>query len=473
MGNLTANLKHLYLHRSFWGIYAMLGWLVLVSAAGILDKDSMAGQGEFIGLVIIPSMMGFFTTLQQVDVLSKPFSYCLPGHRKVPRNVIFFLATVTNLLGSVLFIAYPDLHRGQQVLVFCSAFFGGVLLFWGGVVFAFNVGSAARYIGIALLSLVCLGGQYIDLHRIMERIIVGHPFAVILPSVLGSLAAWRLLGDPNRARRHCGVPIWPAIDAWNRKKVRGYSQARAEAVNKKFKGHPSPCVEEFFLARMNRCSYGGRVRHIWGGLYTTFGMALSQWKACLLGLFVALSVVLFFSYISPGATTVFFCFAGAAMAVHMGLPVYGSTPAPQGRCERFAAAIVVAAIIALLTVVAMAIVSVLSITLEPFMPLVRLQGSTYTFYPANIRHVFFPLIIVPIVLTFGFCFHRRPLSARSSTILLLAMPVLIAMPWLMAIVAITRPIFLVAILAVSWLIFVVVLRYVCMKRSLVGQSRTY
>ncbi|MFH1718798.1 MAG: hypothetical protein ABIF19_15695 [Planctomycetota bacterium] len=470
MSNLTANLKHLYLHRSFWVIYAMLGWLVLVSAAGTLAKDSMEG-GEFIGLVAIPSMMGFFTTLQQVDVLSKPFSYCLPGHRKVPRHVIFFLATVTSLLGSVLFIAYPDLHRGQQVLVFCSGFFAGVLLFWVGVMFAFNVRSSASCIGLLLL--VFFGGGFIDLHIIMERIIVGHPFAVILSSVLGSLAAWRLLGDPNRARRHCGVPILPAIDAWNRKKAQRYSQARAEAVNKKLKGHPSPCVEEFFLARINRCSYGGPGRYIWGGLYTTFGMALSQWKACLLGLLMALSVVLFFSYISPGATTVFFCLAGAATAVLVRLPVYGSIPAPLGRCERFAAAIVVAAIIALLTVAAMAIVSVLSITLEPFMPLVRLQGSTYTFHPANVRHVFLPLTIVPIVFALGFCFHRGRLSAGSSTILLLAMPVLMAMPWLMAIVAITRPIFLVAILVVSWLIFVVALRYFCMRRSLVGQSRTY
>jgi hypothetical protein len=35
------------------------------------------------------------------------------------------------------------------------------------------------------------------------------------------------------------------------------------------------------------------------------------------------------------------------------------------------------------------------------------------------------------------------------------------------------PILLAAISLISWLIFIVVLRYVCMRRSLVGQSRSY
>jgi hypothetical protein len=185
-----------------------------------------------------------------------------------------------------------------------------------------------------------------------------------------------------------------------------------------------------------------------------------------------LSIVFFFSYMSPGATTIFFYFAGA-MAVTMGLPVYGNIPILQGRRERFAVTIVVVFTMALLIAGAMVIVSVLSIALEPFMPLVRLKGSTYTFYPARMRGVLFPSIIIPIVYTFGLCFLRKPLSSGSPTFFLLLMLVVLGMPWLLATIAMTKPILLVIILLMSWLVFAAVLWYVCMRRPLVGQSRTY
>lgn len=470
MGNLIANLKHLYLQRGYWIVYAMVGFWFLAIAGLTLATDSKAGEGEFAVLVLLASMMSYFAASLQVAVLSKPFSYCLPGHRKVPRNVIFFLTIVANLLGSALFLVYPDLHLWQRVLVFCSAFCAGILFSWIGVLLAFNVRNPGLCIGLLLL--FGFGWEFVDLHKIIERIIVAHPFTFILPGVLSSLVAWRLLGDPNQARRHCGVPILPVFYAWNRKKVQRYSQACAEAVNKKFKELPSPWVEEFFLAGMNRCRYGGCGRYIWGGLYTTFGLVLSKSKACFLGLLLVLSIVFFFSYMSPGATTIFFYLAGA-MTVTMGLPVYGSIPIPQGRRERFAVTIVIAVTIALLIAGAMVIVSFLSVTLGPFMPPIKLQGSTYTFYPARMRGVVFPSIIVPIVLTLGLCFRRSLFTASSSTIFLFTILVVTGMPWLLAFVAMTKPILLVAILGMSWLIFIAVLWYVCMRRSVVGQSRTY
>jgi len=39
--------------------------------------------------------------------------------------------------------------------------------------------------------------------------------------------------------------------------------------------------------------------------------------------------------------------------------------------------------------------------------------------------------------------------------------------------ALINPVSLVSLLILSWLVLVIVLRHICMRRSLVGQSKTY
>ena len=109
MSILTANLKHLYQRRGILLVYLALGFIAFVSIA-VLFKRPAAGQGRFIGLVVLAFAIGLIAALLPIEIMTKSFSYCLPGHRKVVRRFIFWVGVVVNLFGSLLFIMYPDLH---------------------------------------------------------------------------------------------------------------------------------------------------------------------------------------------------------------------------------------------------------------------------------------------------------------------------------------------------------------------------
>ena len=141
MSVLSANLKHLYQRRGLWLTYLILGLLVFASLAIALDRP-LAARGRFMGLVMLQFLIGACIASLSAEVLTKPFSYCLPGHRAVPRKFIFSVAVVTSLLGSLLFLAYPGLHGWQPPLVICSAFCAGLIMYWAAGAFTFRIGKS-------------------------------------------------------------------------------------------------------------------------------------------------------------------------------------------------------------------------------------------------------------------------------------------------------------------------------------------
>jgi hypothetical protein len=252
MSILTINLKHLYQRRAIWLLCSFLGFFVCASISIPLEHPG-AGKGQYIGLVALAFVVGLLFAVLPKEILSKPFSYCLPGHRKVPRKFVFCVGIVFNLFGSLLFLMYPGLNSGQLVLIVCSAFFAGLSSYLLGVWLAFGVRNSVAFIGF--LPLAFFGVGLFGLHVIIERAIVGNPFGVILVGILSSIVAWLWLGDEGRARRYCAVPWVGFFDAWNRDKLQKYRRVRTAIKWDKLKQHPSPWVETFFLGRMNRHDY--------------------------------------------------------------------------------------------------------------------------------------------------------------------------------------------------------------------------
>ncbi|MHC4463656.1 MAG: hypothetical protein ACYS30_19830, partial [Planctomycetota bacterium] len=115
MSILTVNLKHLHQRRGLWLVYVCLGFFAFIGIAVSFKRPS-AGQGQFIGLVVLAFVVGLLLALLPIELMSKPFSYCLPGHRKVVRKFIFSVAVVFNFLASLRFLWYPGLNSGQLVL---------------------------------------------------------------------------------------------------------------------------------------------------------------------------------------------------------------------------------------------------------------------------------------------------------------------------------------------------------------------
>lgn len=465
MSILTVNLKHLYQRRGIWVVYAFLGFFAFAGIAVSFERP-VVGQGRFTGLVVLAFIIGLLAAALPIEVLTKPFSYCLPGHRKVVRKFIFSVAVVFNFLGSLRFLMYPGLNSGQLVLVVCSAFCAGLIFYWLSVWLAFGIRNSAAFIG--LLPLVIFGGIFLDLHIIIERAIVGNPFGVILVGVLSSVLAWLWLGSAEWARRYCAVPWIGFFDAWNRDKMQRYRQVRAAIKWDKLKKHPSPWVETFFLGRMNRHDYISTGRYIWGGLYTTFGIALSQWKAAFSGVFLALVLVCFMGYMGPGINMLFIM--PGLMIAQMRLPVYSSMLISGGRNERYRCAMTQVITTAVLITILVTIVAALSVPLATVMPDITLRGSTFTFHAMIIELFFVPLLMIPIVFTLQLIFYRKPILMMLLIMLLFVVLFLTASFWREQLSTVINPMSIVILVALSWVLFLLVLRYVCMRRCLVGQG---
>ena len=471
MSILTVNLKHLYQRRGLWLVYVFLGLFVFGSIAATLNKPA-AGKGINIILGVSAALLaGLVAAVLQVEILAKPFSYCLPGHRKVPRKFIFSAGVVANLLVSLIFVLYPGLGWGQWIPVICSVFFAGLVFYWIGVLSAFGIRNSVVWIGF--LPWLIIGGGFFDLHITIERTIVENPLGVTLLGAFSSIAAWIWLGDANWARRYCGMPWIGLFDAWNRDKLRKYQQLRAAVKWDKLKNHPNPWVERFFLGRMNKCDYLGQGRYIWGGLYTTFGIVLSQWKGVLTGVFIALLMLCFFCYMGPAVTFMLFFMPGF-MIMHMRLSVYSSMPVSGGRNERFYTTMTLVATTAVLITALVTIIAALSVALTAIMPDITLRGSTFTFHPAIITLFFVPLLMIPVAFTFQLIFYRKPIFMVLSIMLLFMLLFFIGTILRKPLgAAMVNPISIVALLVLSWLIFVLVLRHICMRRCLVGQGRAF
>jgi len=464
MNILTANLRHLYQRRGLWLFYAFLGLLVLLSIMAALGNPR-AGKGQFIWFIAIAFLIGFITVALAIDVLTKPFSYCLPGHRKTVRRLIFWIGIVISFLGSLPFLAYPGLLSWEPFLMLCSAFCANLIFYWLGVGLAFINRNAAAAIGY--LCFAGFAGIFFDLHITSESAIVLCPVAVICVGLLTSIVAWFRLGYEGLARRYCDV-LWVSLfDAWNRDKLQRYRKTRAAIKwDKKLKTHPNPWVERFFLGRMQKYEFFRTGRYIWGGLYTTFGVAISQWKGALSGVFVALPVVCFLGYMGPGAVVVFYI-VPVSMVAYVRLPVYSSMLVWGGRNERFFTVMILAATTSVLITALVTIIAAFSLPLAAIMPDITLRGGTFTFHAIYIKLCFVPLLMIPIVFTIQLFFFKKPYFVIV-TIMLLFMLLFTGGSLLKALSTMINPIYLVVgLLVLSWIIFVAVLYYICKRRCLV------
>jgi hypothetical protein len=195
---------------------------------------------------------------------------------------------------------------------------------------------------------------------------------------------------------------------------------------------------------------------------------MSRWTSTLSGLLVALLVVCWLGYMGPAATTGLFILPGF-MVAHVRLPVYSSMLVSGGRRERFSTAAALVAVVAILITATVTVIAAISIPLAAIMPDITLRGTTFKFHAAYLQAFFVPLFMIPIVFTIQLIFLKKPFFVMLTVILLFAL-LFTGASALKALSTMMNPISLmVGLLVLSWVVFLVVLRYICTRRCLVGQ----
>ncbi len=465
MSILTVNLKHLYQRRGLWLIYV---FVVLFAFAGIavLFKGPEAGQGRFIGLIVLAFVIGLLLAVLPLEILSKPFSYCLPGHRKMVRKFVFCVGIVFNVFGSLLFFVYPSLNMAQLVLVICSAFCAGLISYLLGAGLAFAARNSVAFIGF--LPLIIVAGGFFDLHTVLEGVIVGNPLVIIPVGILSSCVVWVWLGDESRARRYCNVP-WAGFDALNPDKMKRISRIRMAGKWEKLEKYTNPRIENFYLGRMNRYDYVSAGRYIWGALYAASVAPLLHWKSILSIVIMVILMSFFLGYMGPAATFMFF-FMSIIIVMNIRLPVHSSMLISGGRRERFAGTIAaVAAAVVPISVMAIAMVA-LSMLFKAIVPEFTLREVTFIYRAVSARNLFIPLLIIPFAFVIRLIFYRKPVYTMLLLMLIMYLLIFTGIIWSKQLSAMINLISIIPMLVLGWGTVLLVLRYVCMKRSLAGNG---
>ncbi len=460
---LRANLKHLYQRKGFWLIGLVLIFFAVINI--IVFAESILADREKNFFVLFAAWMyiaAIFTSALQVEVLAKPFSWTLPGHRQVPVKFLFCVGVSVSLFWSVVFLFYPAANVGRLLLSCVSVFFAGTIFYWLGawLVFRFRNWAAA----IALFPLLMFGVSILGADSLFERVIVEGWFAVIPAGVLVNYLAWRYWSREGLARRYCGRLWMGAFDAWDKVKMVEFSQARL--AEKTLPGF-LPGVERFFLDRIGGRSEPDTAGYVWGGLYRSFGLIGLRKKGFVGFWLVMLPVLCFLGYMGPGANMLFFM--PGFMVIHMKLGVHSTLLTSGGRRERFWTGVSVAVVTTLITTVIVALMAGVTVALQAVMPELTIKGETFAYHAMEIKLSCIPSLVIPVTLAIALIFYRYPRLMMGAVILVFCLA--IQVPLISRYVGGNRlepgPLHVLVAFACCWAIFVGVLRYVCMRRCLV------
>ena len=461
MSILTVNLKHLYQRRGMWLVYAFLAFAVFGCIVSPIQHPG-PGTGRHVGLVMLVSIIGFLATMSSIEVLSKPFSYCLPGHREVIRNLLVSIAIPVCLFASLPFLLNPALHSWLLATAMLAAFGAALVFYWTAVALAFATRNGGVMMG--LIPLVFFISIFFELHVLLERAIVLSPAPVALAGILSTAAAWLKLGNPDRARRYCATPWIGFLDALNRNKMRTYANARAAARWKRLKDHPRPWVERFFVSRISRSDYRGSKGYLWGMLYTTFGMMLSQWPSLF---WLLLPVVLVAGYLGPKMYFMFFIVFLSLLPFLRSL-VYSSMLISGGRRQRFYAMLIATSLMAVLGAAFIVLAAGLSVPLTPVMPAFNVRGLELSFHTIDMLLFCAPLLVLPVCATLHVLFYRKPIAMIVSIFPASYLLLMLAMIWHKELAPLVTPASVLLTVVLAWILFVLVLAHVSAKRCLVG-----
>ncbi|MBW8015495.1 MAG: hypothetical protein FVQ82_04850 [Planctomycetes bacterium] len=463
MSILKANLKHLYQRRGLWFLY---GLMCLTLPALILAIIGSSGpkKGVCVSLVVIfSSMAGLFACSMQIDTAIKPFSFCLPGHRRVKRQFLLIVAIATNLVFALIFLLYPGISIGEKFFAVGAAFSAGMVSFWIGVLIAFSGNASAAFLGFYPV-IGIITAKY-DLHIALEETIVAEPALICVIGLIVSIAAWMLLSCEGWFRRHCGAQWLGLFDAWNWGKIRKNGMNR---VGKLQDGILSRAFENACLGRIRDASM--RIKAYFAGtVYTTFGGMFCKQSTSIASLLFILVIVCAMGYLK-GMGNMIFLFAGM-MAVNVRMPVHSTMLISGGRRERFmATCFMVVVVTALLSGAAVSIALLTqALAATKIMGPLTIDGSQVYYRPISLLGFYVPFIMVPVGFALQLIFKRKPIPMMVAWVMFFMFCVLATI--LIDVNNIWWAIALIGLAAGSWVVFLSVLWWVSMKQSLVAVAR--
>ena len=467
MKTVIANLKLYLPNRQFLMAYLYFSIIICFSIGIVVDQKDK--KELVVGIFMnLPFFAGFLTSLLQIEVFSKPFSFCLPGHKRYAKEMLVIISIIASFV--LMCIAAILIYSNQWSFKVISLFFMNLIFFFLGAELILISKSALAFIWVIMFMPTFYNRPY----EILGGLIIQHPFIIISIGSLCCILIWFKLNFSGIHRKLCAVPQMPFAGLWNKERLEKYNQFKLASKKGKIRGEIKPWVERFFLNKMNSYRYYGMGRYIWGNLYKTFGPSIS--------LFNPLSILITFAFLF------IFCYSNARFAAPFGLfmfvvmitaftqmPVYSTLLISDGRRERYYSALFVSITCSFYMIFLFSIIIIITNILQPFMPDLKYSSHTLTFNAISYSFLLLPIIVVPLVLSFYLFFYKRKALMFVGIAVIYALFVAfifvmekffnIRVPEMPSLII--TPTVVISTIILMWSVFLAVLRRVCFQRSLV------
>ncbi len=467
MSVLRANLKHLYQHRGLWLYYVLLALFVFQ----MFHFHPKNARLIWVWCVLINVMAGLAVGMLQREILSKPFSYCLPGHRPVPRRIIGAVGIVLNTGLSFLVLVHPEITAAEAPLIFLAAFSLGLAAYLLGARLMFTLSDKiVSFLGVETLFMMLLFAKA----SAVDDLILAWPEVVAAFGLAAGIGLWMDLHRGADARTFCGQAVqnlgdFSRASIERNQRVRRAAQASGSAIPLR--------VEAAFLDRIDASRPLSAARCVWADLYVTLAMLLS-WAKWVLLLCVPAALVLAFvaGKVNPAGTDRFsmkfpglcgvlsfqiVAFASLMLVFQTPVPVFSNMLLTRGRRERFKATMSIALALASFVSFLLVWVTLCTVLLQLIAPgtfgsFLRLFGGLCT-----AAFIAAPFALVPLGLATRLLARYR--EAIIVYFLLLCVPLLMltVRHWFNWIAASL----LASAAACSWLALVLAAHRICMRRS--------
>ena len=465
MTPLDANLKHLYQRRALWFWYAWAALMSFPVAMGFLHAKAFRHGAAIAAVLACSILSGLLLGSIQREILCKPFSFCLPGHREIPRKFLLATGLPLNSLSGLCLAAYLGFGGLGGLTVSIAAACVGMAVFMSTTMSVIATSAFAQFVGF--LPLVVIGTVLSGLHVVAEQYLLQHQALAMLVGVAVSWLAWLRLASPGLGRKLCGGAAPSILEAMNFRKAQRYrQQMHAQRVEGR-QADSGSAILRFALRRMRRFTALSTARFAVGSMYEPVsGINTDIVLRTLLPL--ALVTVFFCYYPSQpylGSMSAVVFVLPVVMGMQVRLPATPRLFLPAGRRERFIASVGVVVACALVgTLLALAWGQTAHL-LAPLLPQFTIKGITFACRPPNLSMAVLPLVFMPLMFLCQLYLPDSFLRALPVMLVIATAPM-----WAdMVTQAGWRFAFLTA--AVGWPISLTLLYYHCMNRCLWADSR--
>jgi hypothetical protein len=472
----TANLKIFYqrpiLYLWYLIIFAQLPALLIA----MKDTDKTQGQSNAMFHIVMSMLFGLIVGSLQKEIMSRPVTFCLPGHKTLSHKLIFELGALFTLIPVAVLFNGIKASTDNYLLVAAALWSAGMAAYLLSIWLSFQEGySQNRPCLVGGLWAILFIGIFFGGKTWLWLVTSREPLIILLPSLIWIGFFWVYLGKEKHRRSFCGQNIIGMFGKWDMRKVTAQRTAQA-AERVKHMAKISAFVEQFITAKMKSC-LGWKKKATFGFIYTAFDRMLVI--TSLSGMLVLVLLLLAFGYalgnIAPNGSNVpvmpmldiFFILPVFGAMMHM-FPAHSTLHIPGSRKDKFHASIATAIFVVIFAMVFVGVFVGLANIIEPYMPeipghIFNPSDQSVSFSAPSLSHIY----IIPMLMPLGFA--ASVLFGNKRSKMVIAGPVVYGCSWayIMSQTFLDIRFVVPAIFVVSWLGFIAVLQRRCMKGNLV------